>query len=71
MAVNDKKFHLGYLNKLVNKFNNTYQRSVAKDFDYFALNEEIETNLRAPKYRVGVRIWITKVTQLIGQDKYL
>ena len=37
MTVNDSKFHLGYLNKLVDEHNNTYHRSIYKksiDTDY-------------------------------------
>ena len=30
MAANDRKSYLGYLNKLVDEYNNTYHRSIGK-----------------------------------------
>ena len=54
---------LCYLNKLVNKYNNTCHRSVGKnaiDADYFALTEEIKTNPKVPKFKVEDRAKITK-----------
>ena len=47
MIVNDTKSYLPYLNKLVNQYNNTYHYSInTKPIN--ALNEKIETNLKAP-----------------------
>ena len=43
----NKKFYLGYLNKLVDEYNNTYHRSIGKkpiDADFSALTKEIEMN---------------------------
>ena len=51
MTVNDGKSYLGYLNELVDEYNNTYQRSVGKnpiDPHYSALTEEIELSHKAP-----------------------
>ena len=51
MTANDRKSHFGYLNKLADKYNNSYHHSIQKkpiDADYSALTEEIETNLKAP-----------------------
>ena len=45
MTPNDSKSYLGYLNKLVNQYNNTYHHSNEKktvDADYSALTKEIE-----------------------------
>ena len=47
MTANDSKSYYGYLNKLVDEYNNTYNRSIGKttiDADYSALIEEIEKN---------------------------
>ena len=47
MTANDSKSYHGYLNKLVDEYNNTYNRSIGKttiDADYSALIEEIEKN---------------------------
>ena len=56
MAANDNKPFLGYLNKLVDKYNNIYDHSIGKkpvDADYSPLNEEI-------KFKVGDRVRIAK-----------
>ena len=48
MTANDSKSYLGYLNKLVNEYNKSYQRSIGKkpiEADCSALSKEIETNL--------------------------
>ena len=48
MTANDSKSYLGYLNKLVDEYNNIYHRSVGKkpiEADYSASTTEIETNL--------------------------
>ena len=55
--------NLGYLNKIIDEYNNTYHHSIVKklaDADYSALTEEIETNPKSPKFRVGDRVRITK-----------
>ena len=58
MPANDSKFYLGYLNKIVDKYNNSYHYSVGKkpiDADYFVLTEQIETHPKARKVKVGDR----------------
>ena len=40
MTANYNKSYLGYLNKLVDEYNNSYHRSI--DADYSALTETIE-----------------------------
>ena len=44
MAANDNKSYLGYLNKLVDEYDNNYNHSIRKksiDADYSALNGKI------------------------------
>ena len=81
MKTNDRKSYLSYLNKLVDKYNDTYDHSISKkpfDADYSPLTEKIETNHKAPKFKVNDKVRITKyknifvkVTLNIGQEKYL
>ena len=81
MTANDNKSYLGYLNKLVDKYNNNCHRSVGKkpiDADYSTLTKEIETNPKALKCKAGDRVRIlntkillAKITSKIKQDKYL
>ena len=55
--------NLPYLNKLADQYNNTDHHSINKkpvNADYFALTEKIETNLKAPKFKVNDRVRITK-----------
>ena len=47
MTANDSKSCLGYLNKLLDQYNNTYHHSINKkpiDADYSALTEKIESS---------------------------
>ena len=63
MTTNDSKSYLNYLIKLLDEYNNTYHHSIGKtaiDADYSALPEEIETNLKAPGFKVGNKVMITK-----------
>ena len=63
MTANSSKYYLRYLNKLVDKYNNSHHSSVGKTLiyvDYSALTEEIETNHKAPKIKSGDRVMITK-----------
>ena len=63
MTANDRKSYLSYLNKLVDQFNNTYNHSINKktiNTDYSALTEKIETNHKAPKFKVNDRARIKK-----------
>ena len=62
MTVNDSRSFLAYLNKLVDQYNNNYHYSIIKkliDADYSGLTENIETNPKAPKFKVNDRIRIT------------
>ena len=63
MTANDHKSCLSYLNKIADQYNNTYQHSINKKLtnaDYSALTEKIETNLKAPRFKVNARVTITK-----------
>ena len=63
MTANDKKSCLNYLSNLVDQYNNTYHHSIIKNSinaDYYALTENIETNPKAPKFKVNNIVRITK-----------
>ena len=63
MTANDSKSYLSYLNKLVDQYDNTYHHSVGKkpiNADYSALTEKVETNPKAPMFKVNDRVRITK-----------
>ena len=38
------------------------------DADYFTLTEEIETDLKAPKFKVGDSVWITKHKNILSKS---
>ena len=51
------------MNKLVDEYNNTYHSSVVKEptyADFSALTGEVESSHKAPKFKVGCRVKITK-----------
>ena len=61
MTANDSKSYLNYLNKLIDEYSNTYHRSVGKkpiDADYSALTDKIESNCKAPKFKIDDRVRI-------------
>ena len=63
MTAKDSKSYLSYLNKLINQCDNTYHHSIHKkpiNTDYSALTEKVETNPKAPKFKVNDRVRITK-----------
>ena len=58
------------MNKLVDQYNNTYHHSINKkpfNDDYSALTEKIETNLKAPKFKVNGRVRITKYKNVFSK----
>ena len=58
------------MNKLVDQYNNTYHHSINKkpfNADYSALTEKIETNLKAPKFKVNDRVRITKYKNIFSK----
>ena len=62
MTAKDSKSYLSYLNKLINQCDNTYHHSINKkpiNTDYSALTEKVETNPKAPKFKVNDRVRIT------------
>ena len=70
MTANDNEFYLPYLNKLVDQYNNTYHHSINKkpiNADYSALTEKIETNPKAPKFKVNDRVRITKYKNIFSK----
>ena len=51
------------MNKLVDQYNNTYHHSICKkpiNADYSALTKKIETNPKAPKFKLNEGAIITK-----------
>ena len=61
MTGNDSKCYLPYFNKLVDQCNNTYHHSINKkpiNADYSALTENIESNPKAPKFKLNDRVRI-------------
>ena len=69
LTTNDSKYCLGYLNKVVDECNNPYHRSFRKPIhtDYSALTEEIESNHKAPKFKVGDGVKITKYKNIFSK----
>ena len=62
MTANDRKSYLPYLNKLVDQYNNTYHHSINKkpiNVHFSASAEKIETNSKAPKFKVNNRVTIS------------
>ena len=67
---------------LVDQYNNTYRHSINRkpiNTDYSVFIEKIETNPKAPKFKVNDRVRITKYKNIllsiktlkIGHEKYL
>ena len=58
------------MNKLVDQYSNTPHHSIEKKLinaDYSALAEKIETNLKAPKFKVGNRVRIIKYKNIFNK----
>ena len=70
MTANDSKSYLPYLNKIVGQYNNSYSSINKKPInaDYSALTEKIETNPKAPKFKVNDRVRITKYKNIFSKD---
>ena len=71
MTANDSKSYLHYLNKLVAKYNDSYHNSINKkliDACYSAVTEEIELSHRAPRFKVGDRVKITKYENIYSKS---
>ena len=70
MTTNDSKSSLSYLNKLVDQCNNSNHHSNNKkpiNADYSALTEKVETNLKAPKFKVNDRARIIKYKNIFSK----
>ena len=65
MITNNNKSYLAYLNKLVDQYNNTCHHSITKIAIGFAW--KIETNPKAPKFKVNVRVRITKYKKIFSK----
>ena len=81
MTANDKKSHLTYLNKLVDKYNNTYYHSINKNLLKLIVLLWPKILKRIPKLVIlkimiesellSIKIFLVKVTLKIAQEKYL
>ena len=70
MTANDSNFYLPQLNNLVDEYNNTYHHSINKtsiNADYSAFTEKIETNSKAPKFKINDRVRITKYKNIFSK----
>ena len=70
MTATESKSYLPYLNKLVDQYNNTYHNFINKkptDADYSAFTEKIETNHKAPKFKVNDIVRITKYKNIFSK----
>ena len=70
ITAKETKPYLPYLDKLVRQYNNTYHHSINKksiNVDYSALNQIIETNPKAPKFKVNVIARITKYKNIFSK----
>ena len=71
MTVDNSKSYLGYLNKLLDEYNNTCHCSIRKKpmyADYSALAEEIESSHKAPKFNIGSRVRIAKYKNIFSKS---
>ena len=70
MTVNDSKSYFSYLNKFVDQYSNTYVHSINRkpiNADYSGLTEKLETNSKAPKFKVNDRVRITKYKYIFSK----
>ena len=70
MTASDSKSYIPYLNKIVDQYNNTYHHSITRKpiyADYFALTEKLETNHKAPKFKVNDKVRITKYKNMFSK----
>ena len=70
ITANDNKSHLPYLNKLVDQYNNTYHHFINKKLinaDYSASTQNIETNPKAPKFKVNDSVRIPKYKNIFSK----
>ena len=71
MTTENSKSYVGYLNKLLSEYKNTYHRSIGENLihtDYSALTEQIESTHKASIFTVFYRVRITfKIYQRLHQ----
>ena len=71
MTPSDSKSYLGYLNKLVYKYNDTYHRYIGRiplHADYLDLTQETSSSHKAPKFKFGDRGTITKYKNIFSKS---
>ena len=70
MTAIDIKSYLSYLNNLIDQYSNTYHHSFGKkpiDADYSVLREKIQTNPKAPNYKVNDSVRITQYKNICSK----
>ena len=70
LTANDSISYLDYLEKLVDEYNNTYNRAIGKKFihaDYSALTQKNESSHKVPKFKVGDRVRVTKYKNIFSK----
>ena len=70
IAATYSKSYLSSLNKSVGQYHNTYHHSIGKNpinADYSTLTEKVETNLKAPKFKVNDKVRITKYKNIFSR----
>ena len=70
MIASDNNSYLSYLNKFVDHHNNTYNHSIGKktiNAGYSSLNDKIETNPEATKFKSNARDRITKYKNIFSE----
>ena len=58
------------MNKFLDIYSNTYNQSIDKkplNADYSAFTEKIETNAKAPKFKINDRVRITKYKNMFSK----
>ena len=58
------------MNKFLDLYSNTYNQSIDKkplNADYSAFTEKIETNAKAPKFKINGRVRITKYKNMFSK----
>ena len=71
MTASDNKSYVSYLNKLVDEYNNNNHYSIDKkpiNSDYSDFIEQIETNLKSAKVKVGDRVRINKYNNIFSKS---
>ena len=70
MTANNSKSYFPYLNKLVDQYNNTDHHSIRKkaiNANYSASTENIESNFKAPKFKLNDRVRTTKYKNIFSK----